>query len=362
MRKNRQYKALVRRYLDNKASDEELAVFFDLLRKGILREHLEDALQEEERGRRVPRSAWIAMAACLIGLVSVTGWRYWKGVQHTARAPLAQGSHYSNDVAPGRDHAVLTLAGGKVIDLDSNTNAVALQGGARLQRRGSGIWVYHAGNRDEATVYNTISAPPGGQFPFVLEDGTRIWLNAASSLRFPTVFRGRSREVSLQGEAYFEVAKDPRMDFRVDAGGMQVQVLGTHFNVNAYPDESAIRTTLLEGAVKIVQDKTNVLLQPGEQARLKPDGNLKTVIDPDVVDAAMAWRNGYFSFDKDDVQSVMRQIARWYNVTIRYEGPVTPAVFGGDIGRDLSLVQVLKVLEKSQVHFRLQGTVLTVLP
>ena len=152
------------------------------------------------------------------------------------------------------------------------------------------------------------------------------------------------------------------MDFRVDAGHLQVQVLGTHFNVNAYADESAIRTTLLEGAVKIVQDKTDVLLQPGEQARLKPDGNLKTVIDPDVVDAAMAWRNGYFSFDKDDVQSVMRQIARWYNVTIRYEGPVTPAVFGGDIGRDLSLVQVLKVLEKSQVHFRLEGSFLTVLP
>ena len=190
MRKNRAHKALVRRYLDNKASDEELALFFDLLRKGTLRKHLEDALQEEEQARRIPRGAWIAMAACLIGLVSVTGWRYWKGVQHPAAAPLAQGSHYSNDVAPGRDHAVLTLAGGKVIDLDSNTNAVALQGGARLQRRGSGVWVYHAGSNNDATIYNTISAPPGGQFPFVLEDGTRIWLNAASSLRFPNRIQG----------------------------------------------------------------------------------------------------------------------------------------------------------------------------
>lgn len=363
MQRNRQYKELVRRYLDNKASDEELEVFFDLLRRGKLRRYIDAATSVTSFSSRFPRGGWVALAASFIGLASVSGWWYWQKTQTKPVAAQIRASQFSNDVGPGRNHALLTLASGKVIDLDSNAAVtVTLRGGERLQRRGSGEWVYKSGNTTSDILYNTISAPPGGQFPFVLEDGTRIWLNAASSLRFPTAFSGRSREVTLTGEAYFEVAPNARMDFRVNAGGMQVLVLGTHFNVNAYADESAIRTTLLTGSVKIVKDRTDALLQPGEQARLANDGTLKTVADPDVVDVAMAWRNGYFSFDRDDIRTVMRQIARWYDVTVRYEGPVTPAVFGGDIGRDLSLVQVLQVLEKSQVHFRLTGKVLTVLP
>ncbi|TDX00309.1 FecR family protein [Dinghuibacter silviterrae] len=357
MRKKQHYDTLVRRYLDNQASDEELEVFFDLLKKGELKSHLDRALGVTPA--RSHRGRWLAVAASLVGVLLVTGW--WYGHRVPSKPVLAHESRFGNDVAPGRNHAVLTMAGGKVIDLDSGAS-VALQGGARLQRRGAGAWIFHPGVGDAEPVYNTITAPPGGQFPFVLEDGTKIWLNAASSLRFPTEFRGRSREVTLDGEAYFEVAPNARMDFRVNARGMQVQVLGTHFNVNAYADESSIRTTLLSGSVRIVQDKTRALLQPGEQARLQPDGTLKTVRDPDVVDVAMAWRNGYFSFEEDDIRTVMRQISRWYDVTVHYEGAPPTAIFGGDIERDLSLVQVLKLLEKSQVHFRLQGRTLTVLP
>jgi transmembrane sensor len=324
------------------------------------------------------------------------GLRYVIKTSKRASPQDVSGIQYSHDIQPARNHALLTTPGGKVIDLDSNAanTVVLLQAGARLVKNGSGEWVYRSGGKatagdgsaaggdgngsdghavggadrgvgggdDNATVYNTISAPRGGQFSFVLEDGTRVWLNASSSMRFPVAFRGKSREVTVEGEAYLEVAKNMNMPFLVQARGMQVKVLGTRFNVNAYTDESEIRTTLLDGAVQIIKDKTEVMLQPGEQASCKPDGTVNTVKDPDVVDAAMAWRSGYFSFDEDNIQTVMRQISRWYDVDIRYEGPVTKAVFGGDLGRDLTLVQVLRVLQKSQVHFRLEGNVLTILP
>jgi transmembrane sensor len=392
MTNKKKYGRLIRRYLDNQASDEELDVFFDLLKKGEIDIHLDAALQEDEDkivrtmagvARVVPLRKWrrLAVAAIMTGLILLAG--LWYGEKMTKKAPATDmaGSLYQNDIRPARNHALLTIPGGKVIDLDSNsTGAVALQAGARLVKNGAGEWEYRAkadraasgGKAAEgdgaatsagrSVEYNTILAPRGGQFAFVLEDGTRVWLNASSSMRFPTAFTGKSRDVALEGEAYFEVANNPRMPFVVQAGGMQVRVLGTHFNVNAYTDETAIRTTLLEGSVKISKDRAEALLQPGEQASLKPDGKINTVKDPDVVDAAMAWRTGYFSFDEDNIQTVMRQIARWYDVYIRYEGPVTKAAFGGDIGRDLTLVQVLRVLEKSQVHFRLEGKVLTILP
>jgi len=374
MGKKEQYEELVRRYLENKASDEELDVFFDLMKKGKLDPYLQEALQKEEEialkrqdGQAVviPWRKWtrFAGAAAVIGLLAVGGFWYWTKMPKKIKA--GPGIQYSGDIRPGRNHALLTMADGKIIDLDSNSASVmTLQANTRLVKNVSGEWVYHSNgaNNTDATIYNTISAPRGGQFPFVLEDGTKVWLNAASSLRFPTTFHGKSRPVTLEGEAYFEVAPNSRMPFLVQTGSMQVRVLGTHFNVNAYTDESAIRTTLLEGSVKIIKDETAALLQPGEQASLEQDGTVNTVKDPEVVEAAMAWRNGYFSFDEDNIQTVMRQISRWYNVDVHYEGPVTKAAFGGDIGRDLSLVQVLRVLEKSQVHFRLDGNSLTVLP
>jgi transmembrane sensor len=419
MSPKQQYEQLVRRYLENKASDEELTVFFNLLREGKIQEVLKEALENEEKkalaaaGELHPPSftssltvtdgehidgdhidsghigsghidtgriniwrsgKWkaLASAAAVIGLLLTVGIRYW--VRAPYKAPPAGGTYYSGDIRPGRNHALLTLASGKVIDLDSNSAPqLTLQSNAKLVKNKAGQWVYHSplGNSpsdnspagDSASlVLNTISAPRGGQFSFVLEDGTKVWLNAASSLRFPVAFPGGSREVTLEGEAYFEVASNPRSQFLVNASGLQVQVLGTHFNINAYADESAIRTTLTEGAVQIIKDHTAALLHPGEQASLQPDGTIHTVKDPEVADAAIAWRNGYFSFDADDIQTVMRQISRWYNVDVRYEGPVTKAVFGGDMERDLTLVQVLQVLEKSQVHFRLEGDILTVLP
>jgi transmembrane sensor len=360
MRKNRQYKELIRRYLENKSSEAELEVFFDLLRRGKLKKHFNTVLNHEtDRRSSGPSIALWAIAATLIGLLSLGGLWYWGKAK--PKPPVASiKSQYSNDVQPARNHALLTLANGKVIDLDTTTAAALKE--VNLVKSRNGEFEFRKSGDDTAVVYNTISAPRGGAFPFVLEDGTKVWLNAASSLRFPTVFRGGTRQVILDGEAYFEVAGNAGRDFRVNAQGMQVQVLGTHFDINAYSDESSIKTTLLEGSVRVVQGGVNSLLKPGEQARLTSDGSFHVVSSPDTVDLAMAWRNGYFSFDRDNIQTVMRQIARWYDVNVHYEGPVTPAIFGGDLERDLTLVQVLQILEKSQVHFRLKGKELTVLP
>jgi ferric-dicitrate binding protein FerR (iron transport regulator) len=378
MSNKKQYREIVRRYLENKASDDELDVFFHLLRAGKVQRYLREALEQGERSlmeeetgekddapavvRPIVRWKSVAEAAVLAGLLAgAAAWYF--GHAHSVR-PAAHAIAASADIQPGRNHALLTLPGGKTLDLDSNSNTVlALQANTSLVRNKAGEWEYHAPSAPTADImYNTLSAPRGGQFPFVLEDGTHVWLNAASSLRFPTAFQGDKREVYLEGEAYFEVAPDAHRTFLVKTGGEEIQVLGTDFNVNAYTDEPAIRTTLVSGSVKIIREQASALLKPGEIASIGEDGKVTRISDEAAADASVAWRNGYFSFEEDPIQTVMRQISRWYDVEIRYDGPVTKALFGGDIGRDLTLMQVLKVLEKSQVHFRLDGKVLTVLP
>jgi transmembrane sensor len=373
MERNQQYEELVRRYLENKASDDELKVFFNLLDTGALEPYLDEAFRKGEaasHGKDAPapvlirflrhRLAIAAAAACLL----IAGAGLWYKTRKASPASPLAVARVQQDVLPGTNHASLKLSSGKVIDLDSNsTPHIALQTGGALVKNRIGQWIYESPEGDSAaTVYNTLSAPRGAQFPFVLADGTRVWLNAASSLRFPAAFNGMTRKVILDGEAYFEVAPDARKAFVVQVKKMQVQVLGTAFNVNAYADEPTIRTTLLNGSVRITGDQAAVLLKPGERASLLPDGKLNVNKDADLAEAAIAWKNGYFSFDGGDIQTVMRQISRWYDVDVRYEGPPTRTRFGGDIGRDLTLRQVLTILQKSRVHFKLEGKILTVLP
>jgi ferric-dicitrate binding protein FerR (iron transport regulator) len=357
MSKQKNYQELVRRYLENKASDEELEIFFHLMREGTLKPYLEEALGQEalHQPKRFP---FIAVAALLIALLSGAG--FWFAAHRQHGKVLSQ--QVTVDVQPGRNHAILMMEGGHSLDLDSQSNtAIVLQAHASLHRNARGEWVYH-GSMDTAVSFDILSAPRGGQLPFILDDGTKVWLNAASSLTFPTAFKGDSREVTLEGEAYFEVARDARKSFVVHAGKDRIQVLGTAFNVNAYSDEAHMRTTLVGGAVRVWEGTNSVLMEPGQIVYFNQDGSVRKSSDADEVEAALSWKNGYFSFADDDISTVMRQISRWYDVDVRYEGPPTEARFGGDIERDLTLMQVLKVLEKSQVHFRLDGRVLTVLP
>jgi transmembrane sensor len=222
-----------------------------------------------------------------------------------------------------------------------------------------------------------LATPKGGQYQLVLPDGSKVWLNAASSIRYPVAFTGNERNVELTGEAYFEVAKNPAMPFKViipsstKAGRSMIEVLGTHFNVSAYNDEDATKTTLLEGKVRIVSGewaagngrstgkKQEALLQPGQQALLFTSGQLKKIDDADV-ELAMAWKNGFTAFKSADIKSIMRQVARWYNVEVVYEGTIPQRSFTGGVSRDARLSELLHLLEVSKVNFRMEGNRLVV--
>ncbi|WP_207513910.1 FecR domain-containing protein [Longitalea luteola] len=252
------------------------------------------------------------------------------------------------DIAPGRNVASLTLADGSRIILDQADNGIlANEGAATVSKAKDGQLVYHAGSAAGSAAatapgYNTIATPYGGQYQVILPDGTKVWLNAGSALTFPTVFTGSTRSVQLKGEAYFEVAHNASLPFTVEGGGSTVQVLGTKFNIMAYEDEKKVNTTLLEGSVKIIKGNKSRLLRPGEQSTIK--GEEIAISDADV-DAALAWKDGYFVFKNEDLASIMRKIARWYNVTIQYEGHFGNKTFGGRISRSRNVSEVLKMLE-----------------
>lgn len=262
-----------------------------------------------------------------------------------------------NDIVPGGNKAILTLADGSTIVLDSaNSGVLAQQGSARVMKAADGTILYASLQTAGAPVvmYNTMSTPRGGQYQLALPDGTRVWLNAASSITFPTAFTGSERNVSITGEAYFEVAHNTAMPFRVTINDQNhVLVLGTHFNINSYIDETIVRTTLIEGSVKVNSEGQETVLKPGEQARA--GGNGLTVLKDVNTDQVIAWKNGAFSFYKDDLRAVLRQISRWYDVEIVYDGQIPERRFSGKMGRDLTLSQVMNFLREVKVNLKLEG-------
>ncbi|HEY4290301.1 MAG TPA: FecR family protein [Puia sp.] len=254
----------------------------------------------------------------------------------------------ADKIKPGTQKAMLTLADGTVVTLDSMTNGkIAQQGATQVLKLASGQIRYQAADAKDQQgniAYNVMSTPMGGQYQLTLPDGSNVWLNAGSSITYPTAFPGNKREVKITGEVYFEVAKDKNKTFRVTAGDQVIEVLGTHFNINAYPDEDHIKTSLLEGAVKV----NKVLLQPGQAFT-------KGKIEPTNVDQDIAWKNGEFNFNNQTLAQVMRQLARWYDLEIVYPQGIPQKEYGGEIGRNLTLDQVLKGLENSGIHFQLNG-------
>jgi ferric-dicitrate binding protein FerR (iron transport regulator) len=306
------------------------------------------------------------VAAGLVGAAVVGTWLYVMSrhdaeVRTVASAPVA--SRLKNDVAPGGNKAVLTLSDGSSVALDkAEKGAIANQGAARVMKVDDGKLAYNIlTEKPTELAYNTLTTPAAGQFEVLLPDGSKVWLNNASSLRYPVAFTGKDREVELKGEAYFEIAPNSRQPFKVRANDMLVDVLGTSFNISAYADESTIKTTLLTGAVRVSKGNVGTLLKPNEQVQLNETGKLSVLKDVDV-DAEVAWKSGLFHFDRADIKTVMRVLARWYDLDVRYEGPVTSHEFGGYIERDLNLSQVLEILQKNQVHFDLDGRKLTVRP
>jgi transmembrane sensor len=284
-----------------------------------------------------------------------------------------------NDVLPGGNKARLTLSNGSVIILDSAANGLlAEQGNSSISKLKNGQLAYketRAGimtgkgretlaesGQPASPKYNTLSTPRGGQYQLMLPDGTNVWLNAASSITYPTSFTGVGRRITMTGEAYFEVAKMSHSPFIVVANGTEIEALGTHFNVNAYKEDPAVLATLLEGSIRVSAQGNQQMVRPGEQAVITPSATgigLNMDID---LDEVVAWKNGYFQFDHADIQSIMRQVARWYDVEISYEGKIPERKFGGDISRDLKLSEVLYGLNLSKVHFRIEGKRLVILP
>nr|WP_247679800.1 FecR family protein [Chitinophaga polysaccharea] len=233
------------------------------------------------------------------------------------------------------------------------------RGSATIHLR-NGEVVYN-NTTSQQQAFNVLTTPAGGQYQLVLPDGTKVWLNAASSLRFPAGFDGKERRVELSGEAYFEVAQDTKMPFVVQSGDKQVQVLGTHFNLMAYQEEPSTDVTLLEGVVKVIHRADTALLKPGQQAKLADARRIQLVPHADT-EKIIAWKNGFFSLNGEGTEVVMRQLARWYNAEIVYAGKVPDLKFEGSIKRSYELADVLAILEESGIHFKIDGRKIIVLP
>lgn len=271
--------------------------------------------------------------------------------------------HPKQDRLPGGDKAVLTLSDGRTIILDSAGNGVlAQQGSTNIIKKNDGQLEY-SGETGASTemAYNLLQTPRGGQYKITLPDGSKVWINAASSLKYPVAFVGNERKVEISGEAYFEIVKDATKPFKVQLNNMEVEVLGTHFNVNGYEDEESVKTTLLEGKVKVQAASGVKFLNPGQQAQIKSSGNIAVTSDINL-EEIVAWKDGNFQFENADIKAVMRQLARWYDVDVTYKGNINQH-FVGSISRNVNLSQVLSMLQQTgAVKFKIDGKQLIVMP
>ncbi|RQO66597.1 anti-sigma factor [Pedobacter sp. KBW01] len=297
----------------------------------------------------------IAAAAAILITLSIGTFYYFSKQKNT--------SDLVRDIAPGGSKAILTLANGrKIILTDAKNGQLAALGNVVVTKLANGKIIYSVkpGKTGEASP-NTIETPKGGQYQVILPDGSRVLLNAASVLTYPASFAGlKERRVLLKGEAYFEVAKvlmkdkevKQRIPFIVVTGNQEIKVLGTHFNVNSYSDEPQTKTTLIEGSVQVISAGTKKVLLPGEQAIVGPNG---LSISEANIDEVLAWKNGYFMFESEDIESVMRKIARWYDVDVVFEGDKPKDRFGGTVSRFSNVSQVLRKLElTNKIHFRIE--------
>jgi transmembrane sensor len=374
MKNNHQSQDLLYKYKTGTCSDEERAIVESW---HISELNKSNFIPDNEELNRAGKAIWArlpihedfpvhktiplwrkyAVAASVVLILSIGGIYFFNQRQPLEKIVEPQAKRFKNDVDPGGNKAMLTLADGSKISLDDAVNGkIAQQSGITIRKTADGQLVYDIAkdaSSNKAPQFNTISTPRGGQYQVVLPDGTKVWLNAASKLKFPSSFAQLAdRKVELSGEAYFEVTKDKKRPFIVEAANQEVQVLGTHFNVNAYAEGSATKTTLLEGSVKLKSNAKDYLLRPGQQAIV---GSTVRIDEVDTEDA-VAWKNGNFIFTDNDIKTVMSTLERWYDIEVVYEGSISSIGFNAEISRDRTLIQVLKALEKTgNVQFRIDG-------
>lgn len=324
-------------------------------------------IQQSQAGETVGQSfkAWyqIGIAACILFMLSVGLYFYSnrtivQSIAAVESLPISK----QTVIAPGGDKAILTLSdGSKIILQDAKKGVLANQAGVSVQKTSEGELLYSfakdkasaKGGLSNKIVYNKIETPPGGKYQINLPDGSKVWLNSSSTLRYPALFSGNTREVELNGEAFFDVAKDKTKPFKVTTKDQIVEVLGTQFNINSYSDEGTFKTTLIEGSVKIIYKDEVVLLSPGQQ--FQPSSRGVKVLEADT-EEVIAWKNGYFLFKNEDIESIMRKLSRWYNVEVSYSGEIPHVGFGGNISRSKDISEVLNVLQLTNaVHFKVEG-------
>lgn len=308
--------------------------------------------------KRAPRFLWFKLTAAAAVLLAIAFYLYqnFTGKQPVPANTLTQKENYH--IPPGKAGAILTLADGTTLMLDSMSDGMLEQSNTNISLKDNGLTYLPSNairNSTQAGTYNTLATPKGRQFNITLADGTRVWLNAASSIRFPVVFHAAERLIDITGEAFLEVAPNSKQPFLVRLNDKTtITVLGTSFNINAYSDESSIKTTLIDGAVRINNSRYSVVLKPGDQAQINYDDDSAIGVTNKVdLKQVTAWKEGAFVFNNADISEVMRQLARWYNVEVEYKGKVPVGTFSGKIGRDLSLVEVLEGLEETSVKFNI---------
>ena len=306
-----------------------------------------DSNLEERTTRPVFIMGWMKVAAVLLTLTLGT-W-LWLTPLHKADTSVAT-TQKATDIAPGTQKAQLTIGDNSPIDLQQQPSGIRV--GNNITYAGGEV-IAPAGE------WLTLTVPRGGNYTITLADGSKVWLNAASKIQFPSRFTGEQREVSLTGEAYFEIAPDGKKPFVVRSATQNVEVLGTSFNINAYPDEAVQTTTLVTGKVRVNASLTDskspssMVLEPGQQVKLEAGKGMQRSMAN--MEAALAWKEGVFHFDGADVKTVMRQLERWYDIDVVFEQANNPARFQGEVGKQLMLREVLEILTESKVKYTLEG-------